>query len=152
MIVNGHDIEPGDDRTLVSLVDIAPTLGGLAGIPREPDWVGSSLFAIEPKRPTFAFRLEGPNADEVTIHSGGHKLSALPDPEALRRGEVLEAFDLGVDPGELENLRDEDWPSELAQEMADAVEFFLRAKADAGSAETDADLKRGLEDIGYTGN
>ena len=149
LLLHGNGIAPGDVLAPVSHVDWAPTFGALAGIPPHADWIGTSLLTPSADRPTFAFRIE--KEDEVTIQSGAHKISALPDPEALRRGVIAEAFDLSSDPGELENLRESEWAKELARQSADAVEFFLRAKADAMDSETDADLAERLAEIGYGG-
>jgi len=153
LLLHGAGIEPGTRETLASLIDVAPTFGAMSGVPSSPDWVGTSLLALPKDRPTFAFRLEGPEEDEVTVQLGAHKICALPDADALRRGEVLEAYDLGTDPGERENLRQAAaWPGELAREMADAIEIFLHAKSSAGGAELDPDMSRRLQDIGYGGN
>ncbi len=150
LLLYGLGIVPGDVDVPVSHVDWAPTFAELAGIPRRSDWVGASLFAPPSERALFAFRFDARDQTEVAVTENGHKISALPDPEAFRRGEVLEAFDLAHDPGELENLVGEDWARELALESADALERFLRAVAAPEDSELSEEQRAALGKIGYT--
>ena len=77
----------------------------------------------------------------------------MPDPEALRRGDFVAAFDLSSDPGEEHELSDDEvaWASELCRRLADAVAAFLIPKEGLERLELDPETRRRLSDMGYGG-
>lgn len=91
-----------DDR--VSLVDLAPTVADLFGAPAPARWMGQSL--------TGYLRGERPALDRPIVSEARLK-RAMVMPDGLKiihdtRNHTVELYDLGRDPGELENLYEED--------------------------------------------
>jgi choline-sulfatase len=88
----------------VSLLDLAPTLLELAGVPGG-DFDGRSLFSAEPAAGAGSavvceYHAEGVNAPAAMIREGRHKLIVC-------RTDRDQLFDLQADPLELVNLADE---------------------------------------------
>ena len=98
----------------VSLIDVAPTLLALAGLPCDPQHQGLDLTetlttgAEPPLRPVFAESVEyGP--DRFSARSGDLKVIVTPFPDRVHGSvelavESLEIFDLSTDPSEHQNL------------------------------------------------
>src|SRR5713101_4816300 len=103
LVVRAPAVRPGRAPEAVSIVDVAPTLLALSGLPRLSDADGVSLVGTrDPQRALYAETL-GPLLD--------HGWSGL---RALRRGRWKlvdaaspELFDLAADPGERRDL----WPT-----------------------------------------
>ncbi|HEX6852714.1 MAG TPA: sulfatase [Candidatus Polarisedimenticolaceae bacterium] len=115
---------------LVSLLDVAPTLLDLAGVPASPDHAGRSLAAAcrtgsePPAAPVTAESTEyGP--DRFAILEGTYKVIFTPWPAERNMGVAvpaapLEIFDLAVDPAETTDLspRLADLPPEVIRMVA----------------------------------
>lgn len=91
-----------DDR--VSLMDVAPTLVDLFGVPAPARWMGQSL--------TGYLRGERPALDRPIVAEARLK-RAMVMPDGLKivhdtRNHTVELYDLARDPGELEDLYEED--------------------------------------------
>lgn len=108
-------IKPGTRvSTPVSLMDVAPTLLALAGLPTDPqhrglDLTGTLTTGAEPQlRPIFAESVEyGP--DRFSARSGSLKVIVTPLPDSFHGNVKLavespEIFDLSTDPSEKRNL------------------------------------------------
>jgi arylsulfatase A-like enzyme len=144
----GRGIVPGAVAGSVSLIDVAPTLAELAGVPPDPSWVGRSLLGREPSGPLFAFDLKDEH-HQVALVDGERKLLA-PDLAALRAGRPSHAFDLGADPGEEANLATAAaWPESLARSFAEALAPFLEVMASGSALELPPEVRAQLEAIGY---
>ena len=116
LIVRAPGLVPagGRIRTPVSLLDVAPTLLELAGLPPEPDHRGRSLDASlrggrEPEpRPVWSESVEyGP--DRFALREGDRKMIRTPFPETMHSdarfaAAPLEVFDLASDPKETRDL------------------------------------------------
>jgi len=100
-------------RTPVSLMDVAPTILELAGLPGDPDHQGRSLARTmrtaeePPSRPILAEAIEyGP--DRFMIRHGSLKVVLTPHPDRFNMVPIaatpLEVFDLAADPRERRNL------------------------------------------------
>jgi arylsulfatase A-like enzyme len=101
-------------QTPVSLLDVAPTLLALAGLPPDPDHQGRSLArtlreGVEPPLvPNAAESIEyGP--DRFSLRTGNLKIILTPLPDQVISGIALparpvEIFDLDADPGEMHDL------------------------------------------------
>jgi arylsulfatase A-like enzyme len=103
-------------RSPVELIDLAPTLLDLAGLPANPEAEGKSLRRLlEGERPggsrwAYAFTESGFARDyQRSITSERYKLVYVPDAGDRRvmKGRELELYDLEADPGETRNLADE---------------------------------------------
>ena len=149
LLLHGSGLAPRDVEAGASLVDVAPTFAGLAGLAPLPEWPGTDLTELAPGRPGFAFRFEG--QPEVAIIDADRKLLAPPDPEALRRGELIGCFDLAADPGEETDLSPAppEWAAGLALRVATVVEVLIEPLADAKERAADPELDQELEKLGY---
>jgi arylsulfatase A-like enzyme len=125
-------------ETPVSLLDVAPTVLALAGLPTDSQHKGRSLTetlttGTEPEsRPVFAESVEyGP--DRFSARDGDLKVIVTPFPEHARGGvqlkvDSLEIFDLATDPLERRSLAGT--PDERALEVA--LSLMRRAQAKIG--------------------
>jgi arylsulfatase A-like enzyme len=129
LVVRAPGLVPAGARivTPVSLLDIAPTLLELAGLPASSIHQGRSLAetwrtGVEPEpAPVMAESVEyGP--DRFSRREGNLKVVLTPMPEIAHHDIILsvqplELYDLGADPRELENL----FPAALASDPFAAV-------------------------------
>jgi arylsulfatase A-like enzyme len=149
LALRGPGLAPRAVEGVVSLIDLPPTLVGLAGCEPPPSWPGRSLLGALPPRPSYAFDLKDSHR-EIALFAEGRKLMAE-DLDALRAGEPTHAFDLGADPGE-ENDRASSmqWPGELGKALAPAIEPPLEPASGARTIELPAEVQQQLQAIGYT--
>ncbi len=151
LLVTGPDVAPRDVDWMASLVDLAPTLAGIAGLQADPRWAGVSLLTLASERPAFAFQLEKKKR-QVAIIDGGHKIITSRPPETLSAGECEEAYDLGSDPGEEHNLVNEaPWPAELARRRSGEALELLQARVKRVQVEVAPEVLEQLREIGYGG-
>ena len=149
MLLYGKGIEPGDVRFGANLVDVAPTLTALAGVPAHPSWMGTSLASLDRDRPSLFYDLGANKDQEVTIIEGPHKVSASYDPDSASAGEILRAFDLGADPDEERNQRREAWSARLYEKCAPLLEAIANDTADRVRVDLPKELQRALAELGY---
>jgi arylsulfatase A-like enzyme len=124
-------------RSPVELIDVAPTLLDLAGLPANPEAEGRSLRRLlegertgDPGR-AYAFTESGYARDyQRAIVGDRYKLVYVPDAgdRAVMQGGELELYDLEADPGETWNLVDE-----RPEVAAPLKERLMRWIADGGS-------------------
>jgi arylsulfatase A-like enzyme len=146
LVVRAPGLVPAGARiaTPVSLLDIAPTLLELAGLPASPIHQGRSLAETwrtgnEPAvAPVMAESVEyGP--DRFSRRLGNLKVVLTPTPDVAHHGillpvQPLELYDLGADPRELENL----FPSTAESDPVAAAQPGMEdpAAAEGGPHET----------------
>ena len=137
MILAGPGVPEGQVcKTPVSLIDIAPTVRDLTGLPRDENLHGTSLHVIsreldDPDRPVFAeYHAAGSPTGMFMYREGRWKLVEYAGMES-------QLFDLASDPGETLNLAtDADHAETLARlraglaEICDIDEVNARAFAD----------------------
>jgi len=136
-------------RTLehaVTLLDVTPTLAALAGVPGEPDWLGTDLRTLASARPTLAFRLQ--KETQLALIEGGKKLLAR-DIGGFENGLVDSAYDLLRDPREEAPLDAGAWAAELARRNARLVRQARTEVVEPATALLQPDIEKGLKDIGY---
>ncbi len=136
-----------------ALVDVAPTLCELAGVPTPEAFVGRSL--------TSALRGEQLAERPVLAHgnfwgqplasweSAGFKLILSPGGDGQ---ELVELFDMQQDPGEERNLAGE--RPELLKKLRDeyeAVREHLARRAESGEVQLSDELRDRLQALGYLG-
>jgi choline-sulfatase len=119
---------PGRVGAPVSLLDVAPTLLSLAGVPADPGLVldgvdlSGAVLGNDPvpeHRVISEYHAEGVQAPSAMVRSGRHKLIAsLEDPDLL--------YDLAADPLELHDL------SASAPEVVASLRAELKARLDLG--------------------
>jgi phosphoglycerol transferase MdoB-like AlkP superfamily enzyme len=96
LLVNRRVFEARTDETVGGLVDVAPTITGLLGVPTPGLWQGRSLFDANRSRRTYFF---SPYSDILFgLREGNLKL--LVNASA----NVNEVYDLTADPHETQNL------------------------------------------------
>jgi len=146
-------------ETAVNLSDVAPTLVDLAGLPALEAATGQSLApavraGVEPAaRPSFAHRREHAASE---LEARGEKLAVRAQNWKLIRSRHLgeELYDLGADPGELENLVESTQPGAL--EPLGALRRLLdgydasRSSPGGGPVEVSDEVRAALEALGYT--
>ena len=144
----------------VSLVDLAPSLLALSGVPSESSFLGESLAEVltgqaelDPDRPVWLYRrhyAEGDDAVELDasgeqwgLREGRWKLIS-----GIREG-VLELYDLKSDPGETVNLADRH--PEVAARMQLTLDRWLAVQPRGGppAAPIDEEVRQRLEALGY---
>lgn len=152
LILAGPGVARGERvATPVSLVDVAPTLTALLGVPAQADFEGVGLFSARgvvaaPDRPLF-FETD----NWLGRREGNFR-------RAVRRGDQklhfdglsgrFELYDLALDPGELRDLA-ASRPDELARLRADLQAYLERSSpGDAGEAPSPELLEK-LRELGY---
>jgi arylsulfatase A-like enzyme len=151
---------PGQERQVliddpVSLLDVAPTLLDVAGVPAPPSFEGRSLrphwtdwLRHKPTRPVVAELIGTEPSSRMTPHERGvvvgtHKL-------IVGVGGEHEAYDLAADPGEHAAL---DVSSGVASELDAVLRRWMadhvRAGAPAPAAPISDDLREKMRALGY---
>jgi len=150
-------------RTPVSLLDVAPTLLEMTGLPPEPDHRGRSLDTTlrsgrepEPK-PVWSESVEfGP--DRFALREGDRKMIRTPRPATVHSGArlaaaPLEVFDLATDPGEARDLSKSLTAPEvrMAVDLGHRAERALHARSDevADAHDLPENLQEQLRALGY---
>ena len=127
------------------MVDIAPTLLELAGLPRPAGLAGRSLLSLDdadPGRPIYA------ETWYPRLHFGWSELGSLVEgPWHLIDGPDPELYDLAADPGETQNLIRR--RAGLAGRLRAELDAVAREPAPPGD-ETD-ETRRALAALGYIG-
>ncbi len=109
LFVQLPDAKPRDIATPVGLIDLGPTVLDLFGVATPGDFMGESLVPLLAGEPA---KLTRPLAAD-----SGRRLQALVFPDGVKAirdltHQTTEVYDLGRDPGELENLMDHsDFPA-----------------------------------------
>jgi arylsulfatase A-like enzyme len=149
-------------RTPVSLIDLAPTVLELTGLPADPAHQGRSLARTmqtgeePPPRPILAEAIEfGP--DRFMLREGDLKIILTPDPDRFNlvpiRARTLEVFDLAADPMERHDLS-----THLTKPVAGMMEVLWRratevlsgaARDNRQSPQLPEELLRQLRSLGY---
>ena len=155
-LVHAKHITPGRNRTPISIIDFAPSLADIAGVPADENWRGSSIFGLQAERPLFAFEcgtgLE--RRSTVAIVDSDHKLILFEADQGGRLDPMLAlgAFDLSTDPGEAYDLQQASgWPSELRRRLGPLAESYLVPRKAPEQALFDADHMAELNALGYSG-
>ncbi len=124
-LIRGPGVTPRTVAHPVSLIDMAPTLGALAGIRADRTWLGSPLLALDRARPIYAFECR-PERSTVAVVEGTQKLIGYEEARAVDRPWL--AFDLAVDPGEQDDqiAGGAEWPAELFERNRTALDTLLQ--------------------------
>jgi tetratricopeptide (TPR) repeat protein len=133
----------------VSLVDVAPTIAALAGLPRfDGDGENLPISTLHPPSSaprtlyseSFAPLLDFGWSPLRTIRRGNWKYIAAPRPEL---------YDLSADPGETRNLLDAQ-PSRAA-DLGRQVDAISSARLTVAAGAMDGDARARLQALGYVG-
>lgn len=159
LVLVAPGIAPQQRREPVTLLDVAPTLLDLLGLPRHPAMQGVSL------RPLLEGRADAPRPSPAlldllsltsqsrALYSDGLKL-VLGDPDAPVTQPVstpAALYDRRSDPGETHDLAAEQ-PAAVARlraQLEALVQHYSATGADAPSVELSEDTLRALAELGY---
>ena len=157
MMIRGEGIAPGRSKAPARGIDIAPTLLGLAGLPKPETMMGLDL--IHDTVPMDRIRVFETYGGAVPNIPGVK--SAMADAGPIRQGVILEGWKLIVngkdmqlyylpeDPGELKNLSkaEPDRVDTLHQHIKDWETFT--PMVEEGTENLSADDLKALESLGY---
>lgn len=150
LIVWGPTVTPGREERPVSLIDIAPTVLELAGVPALDGIEGISLVPnlrdgapIPERMITFELPLWGP--DRIAALRWPYKFESMPESERHR------LFDLAADPDEIENVgnRHPVVRRKMSAELTTRLEQARAQRGPAKRAEVDGDTETMLRSLGY---
>ncbi len=143
-------LRPGRIRRAVSLVDVAPTVLSLLGVPLPQELDGVSLTEEAPAEPR-ALAIE--TIATMTLHGWAPLLGVRRDDFKYILAPTPELYDLRRDPGETRNIHSEDartaalLGAELARIMG--ADPFLAAGAIKPNLAVDERTRRELAALGY---
>lgn len=121
LVVRAPGLEPGRESRPAQLVDVAPTLLGLLGLPPHPSFQGLDLLAAEfPRERSRWLLCDSPWNTHLALVRSGHKLI-----HDGRLGRCV-LYDLGADPGEKRDVLAE--RPELARELRGRLAAFRRGQ------------------------
>jgi arylsulfatase A-like enzyme len=133
-----------------SLVDLAPTVMAMAGLPPDPDWPGRSLLAPGPSRALFGLGSWAAPDDSLFLLEADRKVFLS---LASAENRLLAAYDLAEDAGEERDLSGASWSRALLDQHRATLAALLAprfADEDAdGSIELDERKAAELEALGY---
>jgi arylsulfatase A-like enzyme len=152
LLLVGRGIGAERRSTPVSLIDVAPTLLALAGLPPDPRSPGRSLLeergADGPGRALLAFEALREEQDEFFVLEDHRKILLSPATLAARR--LIGAYDLGDDPGERRDVSPSaDWPREMLERHAGPLERLLETRPRTVQGEYDERKLEELRALGY---
>jgi arylsulfatase A-like enzyme len=132
----------------VSLVDLAPTLADMAGIPAAPDWPGSSLLSGgEGRDAIFGFEASSKHDSALFVLEGEKKILCVPEGTGVR---LVGAYDLAQDRREEHDLAaTAAWPEELLDRHGAAISALLTPLVQGEAVELDEDKLAELRELGY---
>ncbi len=168
LLVPGHE-QRTDIQPIVSLIDLAPTLLELAGIPAPPSFEGHSLKPLLGTRHWWNFFGGADDSQSSTTTRTGLTFSELikdgtsrqrPHERAVVAGDQKliadvngdrEFYDLRADPGETkpDGLRDLAARAQLAGELGQLYRYTAAAPSNEPVKALDADTKERMRALGY---
>ncbi len=145
LLVRGPDLTPGYIDWGVSLVDLPKTVAEMAGVPAAPLWGGDSILSVGKDRDVYSF-----DAGGVSVVSGRHKIVARGRGGDWNDLELVAAFDLEADPGELEDLAGRaPWADEVLERVRASIGERTEVRADPSQVELSEEHDRDLRALGY---
>jgi choline-sulfatase len=158
LIVRGPGVGAGNRvRSRVSLLDIAPTLLALSGLPRDPvaqgrDLTEAFLRGREPSpEPVFAEATSGA-PDRFALTVGDAKAIVAPGPNVVDgvAAAPLEIFDLATDPAEHRPSADEAGAGSMVDTLRIRVAACRARTSDVERARPTDEIAERLRELGYT--
>lgn len=126
--VPGRDVGIRSDAP-VSLVDVAPTLAALCGLPDRAEWRGRDLFGDVPPGDRPLFAMHRPLGDWMGTEPW--RMIEVDRLKYIRHlGGAEEFFDLACDPYETRNLADDRAKQDAKTQLATILAQTMRAVGD----------------------
>jgi len=149
LLIEGPGISPRVIDHPASLLDLAPTLADIAGVPRREEWRGESLLSLARDRAVFSFGLDPRST--IAVVDGSRKVIGFEVDRAVDDKRILGAFDLALDPGELRCVptEHEAWPREMLRRFGPEFEHFFQPIVEGRSAQLDQEDMDELHKLGY---
>jgi arylsulfatase A-like enzyme len=159
LMLSAPGLEPGFFDSPVSLIDIAPTLLELLGIPIPPSFEGTSLAPAlrgESQTPRDVFAEAGYALEyQKILVRWPWKLIHIPDPmvQEIARGQEFELYNLEKDPGEEDEMsaRQPERLEEMRGELQRWVASWEKntAQPEAAEEEMSPEVLENLRALGY---
>jgi len=154
LIIAGGDLPQGQKiDAQLPLIDLPPTILEVCGIPKPPEFLGSSLtHRVDEEHKERAVYVEynrrlldGENyeGETLALRKNGWKY--------IKRESGEELYHLETDPGEKINLlhQEPDTAREMRSELDDHILFLNENRIDVARVELDEKLKQTLKGLGY---
>lgn len=153
LLLRGPGIEAGVRSEPVSLIDLAPTLIDLVGLPGATSWSGQSLRQPPVREQLYAFECREDRPATLAVFAARRKLIGLVEQRERTVLPPRAAYDLALDPREENDLLTSGatWPGELDARLRQTVDELLRPRVASSAAELDREQREALEDLGYAG-
>jgi len=153
LFLHGPALQAGRADRPVSLLDLPRTLADLVGVEPRAEWLGASLLGLAVERPIYAFQSSRrtDRASKLCVIEGNRKVIGLENVDRQRAESLCSAFDLESDPGELRDLLNEGWSSELYERHRSMLDAALQPRVSPTTAAPTAEQLESLEDMGYAG-
>ena len=155
LILHGPRAIPGTTDVPTSLIDFAPTIADMAGVPPRANWIGRSLLDRREPGPLFAFQCRGASKQTtLAVVDGRKKLIGFEDTEEHRPGDWWAAFDLARDPSEEHDVlgRGVPWTTELAGRVDERLVEYLTPSLESERTRLTPDRIGEINDMGYAGS
>jgi hypothetical protein len=148
-LLKGPGISPRVIDHPASLVDLAPTVAGLAGVPPREEWRGESLLSLARDRAMFSFGLDPQST--IAVVEGSRKVIGYEVERAVDENRILGAYDLALDPGEQRCVPEdrEAWPRDMLRRFEPDFERFFKPIVEGRSAQLGAGDLDELHKLGY---
>ena len=148
--VLGGGLEPRTVTYAATLLDAPRTLVRLVGLPGGEAWGGADLLDLDESRDVRTYAML-PEEDRVTIQGEGRKLYVRLNRENLGESEIVRAFDLSSDPGELHDLVDSGlpWLRELWMRSRAQIARELVPAVSGVEVQLSEEERQHMNDIGY---
>lgn len=156
LIVDAPSISPREDESQVSLVDIAPTIYDLTGVPTPGDVQGESLLSVidEEEERVAISASSGENVMARNIDEWKYFATRTTDWKCFWRRDIdtVELYDLNADPRELEDVSESnpEVVERFCSSLTDHLETAKATELDIPSVQKSDTVKQRLRDLGYT--